>query len=230
MVGANTNPEVISSEESSGYFNYYLPQCPKGVTNVKSYKRLTILNVYPNIDWILYVDSKIENGFKYEFIIHPGGNYRDIQMEYLNFDKLDLTKNGDLILTNPIAELTDSKPVSYLEQWPEIVVKSQFMKTDNVISFDIDNYDKSKTLVIDPSIVWSSYFAHFDLLETTNDYYGNMYATADIWFSVPTLPLLNAIQDTVMGDGDIYLAKLDSTGNLLWQHFLVDLGKSFSHR
>ncbi|HEY4799353.1 MAG TPA: hypothetical protein VII99_09790, partial [Bacteroidia bacterium] len=90
LKGATIRKEnIIAESKSECLNNYYYAHCPQGITNVNSFEKLTIKNVYPNIDWIIYNNN--QKGFKYDFIIHPGGNPKNIQMAY---------KWGDLKLNN----------------------------------------------------------------------------------------------------------------------------------
>ncbi len=60
LVGADIRKEnVIKEGESEDHTDYYLPQCPDGLMNVHSYERITIKNIYPGIDWVLYLDDAL---------------------------------------------------------------------------------------------------------------------------------------------------------------------------
>ncbi len=67
--GANPNVKITSSEETGEEANFYLAHCPDGITGVKSFKKITYQNIYPNIDVIFY---SADQGMKYDFVIKPG--------------------------------------------------------------------------------------------------------------------------------------------------------------
>ncbi|MBL7892493.1 MAG: hypothetical protein JNL63_07680, partial [Bacteroidia bacterium] len=46
--GSNLNPSIISSEQITGYSNYYFAHCPDGILNVPSYNQITVKNIYDN--------------------------------------------------------------------------------------------------------------------------------------------------------------------------------------
>lgn len=73
LIGANINAEVIKENPTGFRANYYLSHCPQGITGVKEYQRITLKNIYPNIDWVLYSDRNNELSVKYDFVVHPGG-------------------------------------------------------------------------------------------------------------------------------------------------------------
>ena len=65
---AEIKKENIITEGKSNHFNqYYLGHCKNGITNVNSYEKIIIKNIYPNIDWVLY--NSDDKGFKYDFIV-----------------------------------------------------------------------------------------------------------------------------------------------------------------
>ena len=49
---------IIKEEQSAEHFNYFYGHCPEGIYDVYQYKKLTIKNVYPNIDWVFYNSQK----------------------------------------------------------------------------------------------------------------------------------------------------------------------------
>ena len=51
LIGANLKCEVVESNPSKEYYNYYTTGTPvAGVTHVRSYQRITYKNIYPGID------------------------------------------------------------------------------------------------------------------------------------------------------------------------------------
>jgi gliding motility-associated-like protein len=153
LIGSNANAEFIQEEQLKSYTNYYLPQCPEGITNVHGYGKVTYKEVYPNIDLVY----KSQNGqLKYEFIVHPGGNVNDIQFTYQGAEQLDLNE-GALDVKNDFGPFKDNAPVSFYGE-EEKTVDSQFRINDNVVGFEVAEYNKSETLIIDPTVTWATYY------------------------------------------------------------------------
>ncbi|MBP9794287.1 MAG: hypothetical protein KBC56_09865 [Flavobacterium sp.] len=56
FIGSNSNVEIINSEKSLDYDNYYnVPNCPNGITNVYKFKKITYKNIYSNIDLDFFI-------------------------------------------------------------------------------------------------------------------------------------------------------------------------------
>ncbi len=147
MKWANANPniEIESNEKTNYYFTY-------GAKELISYgyKKIIYKNVYNDIDieYIIPVDKGY--GIKYSVIVHPGGNPSEIKMVYSgDFDKMSLTKSGDIIIKTPLDNLIEHVPFSFDENNNEVA--SAFVLENNTISFNFPNgFQTRKTLTIDP--------------------------------------------------------------------------------
>ena len=155
LIGSNLEAEVEYdlTTESESFHNYYLAQCPDGILNVHSYEKVTYKEVYPNID----LTYKLQNGaFKYEFIVHPGGNVDDIKFTYDGAENLSI-EEGRLKVKNGFGPFSENEPYTFYET-ERTEIKSQFEITEDYVQFKIEEFDANKTLVIDPSVVWASYY------------------------------------------------------------------------
>lgn len=149
LVNANKESKVVVNGKSKFYRNYYF-SASDFVQEVHDYKSVKFQNVYPNIDWIVYVkDGKL----KYDFIIHPGGDPSSIQLRVKNSKGIDITDNGSLRIASPLGEYIESKPVSIQS---EEQIETSFKINSDIISFNISEYDTRKTLVVDPEIKWGT--------------------------------------------------------------------------
>jgi len=157
----NLNPSVsiISENRSSLVSNYFLPQCKQGIS-VTSYEKVIMQNVYKGIDWVLYFNN--ENGnrnFKYDFILHPDADAGEIKIKCSSSSSISLGRNGGLRIETPFGNINDGKPVSQYQE-SKLNINSSFTLSDNVIGFSLGAYDHSLTAVIDPTVLWSTYFGY----------------------------------------------------------------------
>jgi gliding motility-associated-like protein len=153
LLGSNPNAEFETEDKLNSYTNYYLPQCPEGITRVGGYNKIIYREVYPNIDLVY---KSVDGHLKYEFIVHPGGNVSDIQFTYSGADKVEI-EEGALNVTNDFGPFKENAPISFYQGGSE-KISSQFSVSDTQIGFELEDYDQTKTVIIDPTVTWSTYF------------------------------------------------------------------------
>ncbi len=152
LLGANKMAMVEASEKQEYYENYYLSYAAKEGVSASSYNKITYKNVYPSIDWVIYVkDSKVE----YDFVVRPGGNVNDIKVAYGGATNLQISKDGGLVATTPMGKIEEKTPYAY-ETLTGKAVASSFKLNKNIVSFETGNYTGSVT--IDPYLSWSTYY------------------------------------------------------------------------
>ncbi|MFO0434223.1 MAG: SBBP repeat-containing protein, partial [Sphingobacteriaceae bacterium] len=235
---------IIKEGRSEEHFNYFYGHCPDGLNNVFEYDKITIKNIYPNIDWVIYNSTK--NGFKYDFIVHPGADPGLIKLIYDSEKPLDVDSQGNISIITPLGTLTEQAPYSYLLNSKK-EVKSSFRRRQInshqvEISFGLFNdYDDqnetgsfgNETLIIDPQMVWGTYYGSNTATNTgpgdgtemrgvDNDASGKLFATGHTCNSFfPTFnPLGGAYFQSVFGNTsnvtDIFILKFSNSGQLLW--------------
>jgi gliding motility-associated-like protein len=156
LVGGNPNPEWISEKPLSSYNNYFLGKDPsKWAGNCRIFQAVTYRNVYPNIDLRYYSQG---NEMKYDFLVHPGGDPEQILLRYSDPVQLAL-KHRKLLVQTPVGLVEERIPSSYQSnddgQREEIGCK--YKLNGRWVSFQVKKFDPKKLLVIDPSILFSSF-------------------------------------------------------------------------
>ncbi|MBL7717773.1 MAG: SBBP repeat-containing protein [Flavipsychrobacter sp.] len=159
LVGANKKALAVAENRQPDYDMYYLESAPNGV-KVNGYARVVYKDVYPNIDWVLY--SK-KGDFKYEFIVHEGGNPADIKVRFNGATKLDVSKEGNFTITTPFGTITDQAPLSFDATGRK--VSSDFVLNGNELTYKLGKY--SGELTIDPTVTWGTYYGGNS---SSNDY------------------------------------------------------------
>jgi gliding motility-associated-like protein len=157
FVGAAANPQIIPDKVLPGYSNYFIGNDPsKWQSNVKSCQAVVYKNIYPNIDVRYYS----ENGrLKYDLIVNPGGDVNNIVMQYDGADKLSI-KNSELVIKTSVGDVRELYPYTY--QFDNTRGKQETpcaykLEGKNTVRFKTGDYTKTSTLVIDPSIIFSSF-------------------------------------------------------------------------
>lgn len=213
LTDCNSQAARVTEQSNQEKYNYYKGQSADGITGVRSYNKITYKNIYPSIDWVLYIR---DNELKYDFIVHPGGKVSDIKMKYDGADNIQLASDGSLEVALPFGKITEAAPYSY-EAESKRMVNSKFLLKDQVVSFQTAK--AQGTLVIDPGVDWATYFGSAGLEAPTKvavDGAGFVYITGftDSYTGIATV----GAYQVSFGGGiyDHYLAKFDSLGVLQW--------------
>jgi hypothetical protein len=215
LINANPNARITTEGKSADFVNYY----NHGALDVHSYTKVIYHDIYPNIDWVIYTKNE---SVKYDFIVHPGGDPTRIQFESVWAEKVQLKPDGSLVLGNRMGEITEQTPVSFQEGHE---IATRFQLSDNTIGFDVDSYDKTRDLIIDPTIVWGTYYgsASYDYaLFTELDASGNVYLTGGT--TSTTNIASGGYQNTFAGGYDAFLTKFNASGVRQWATYLGGVG------
>jgi len=238
LKGAIIKKENIVKEKASSEFSqYYFTHCPDGITDVRTFEKIIVKEIYPGIDWVIYNSEK--NGFKYDFAVHPGADPKQIEIVYSSLDKLKLDDEGNIIVKTEIGTLTENSPVSFLDGKE---IETHFIKTlneknnnggyDTHIQFNLPSaiLPLTSDLVIDPQLVWATYFGGSGLdgaMDIGCDVSGNVYVTG--YETSANMPVLNPgggayYQGTFVGQYDAYILKFTNAGVLLWATYYGGTG------
>lgn len=241
MVGANPEPLIEGIGRLTGISNYFIGNDPeKWRTNIPHYSAVRYHDVYPGIDLIYHSN---EGELEFDFVIAAGRSTDTIKLEFEGAREIRIDGQGDLVLNTEAGQVRQHSPVVY-QKIGEVKkeVAGRFAQTsDFEVGFEIGEYDKSKPLVIDPKLSFSTYLgsqAGSDIL------FGGSQARSDILFngqpqsSVAVDPSGNvyiagqsgssdfattpgAFQDKLQGFADAFVAKLSANGSeLLYATYL----------
>lgn len=209
LVGANARARISTAGKSSDFVQYY----NHAALDVHSYSRVTYHDIYPNIDWVLYYTPSGE--LKYDFVVRAGGDARQIQLKTRWVEGIELNADGGLTLKNRMGSISEKAPIS-LQNGREIATR--FVQEGGVLRFDLGDYDKGQTLVIDPNVVWATYYGgsstdQFYSCET--DLLGNVYGAG---YTSSTTFIASGGHQNSFGGGlnDAFLVKFNSNGARQW--------------
>jgi hypothetical protein len=208
LLGANKNATVTGTDKQAYYENYFLPWVSSDGLTVHSWNRITYKDVYPNIDWVLYVK---ENKVEYDFVVHPGGNVADIRLQYDGATKLNVTSDGSIVAGSLMGTISEKTPYSYEMQTGKAIA-SAFELHDNIISFKTGDYNG--TLVIDPAVLWSTYFggSNEDVVTGIRENAGNTYVAGRTNSNL--IATGGAFLTSRAGGFDAFVAKYNNLGVL----------------
>lgn len=173
---SNPNVEIVAEKKISSYFSYtFKDESGKKVNEnfLAGYEKITYKNLYPNID-VEYIFHASE-GIKYSITLHPGADPSVIKMKYDGNKNLSIN-NGNLVVSTKLGDIIDHAPITFYGGNVPAVIRSQFIKTGNQISFQLDAYDNTKTVIIDPWTVTPAFATNWDCVwECEKDGAGNVY-------------------------------------------------------
>ena len=213
LLGANPKAQAIASKQQDFYERYYLPYMDQQGITANAYEKITYKDVYPNIDWVLYVK---DNLVEYDFVVRSGGKVSDIKLQYGGATGLNLDAKGRLTATTPRGSITENAPVSYQSNGKPIA--SRFVLQGHTLSFATAPY--SGTLTIDPTLSWSTYYGgNMDEFSragnVTGDAAGNVYISGHT-SSTANIATTGNFQDTMSVASDAFLVKFNSSGVRQW--------------
>lgn len=155
FLNGNESPEIIADKPLPGYNNYFIGNDPsKWGADCKVYQGITVRDVYPNVDVRYYSNA---GSVQYDLIVKPGADISRIALKYHGADKLEI-KNKELIVHTSVGDLKELNPYSYQSDASgrkEITCKYK-LKND-IVTFDVKDYDPSSTIIIDPSLIFCSF-------------------------------------------------------------------------
>lgn len=214
LVGANPNAQVLKEQKQDFYERYYTSSFSEEGALAHAYQKVTYKEVYPNIDWVLYVK---DNTIEYDFVVRQGGKVSDIKLQYSGTSQLSINKAGGLTATTPFGTVTEAAPISF-QQADGRKVTSKFILENDVLSFSVGSY--KGTLVIDPTLSWATYYGgglnDYSMCgNLTGDTMGNVYLSG-YTPSTNNIATTGSHQATMLGGEEGYLAKFNSSGVRLW--------------
>lgn len=231
LVGADQATNVAGSVPLPGKSNYFIGNDPKNWhTGIPQFAGVHYQRVYPGIDLVFY---GTQGHLEYDFKVAPGADPSQAELQFEGVNKLQLT-GGDLILTGAGADVRLLAPRVYQSvagrQQP---VDGRFvLRAANRVGFAIGAYDRTKELVIDPTISYSTYFGGANGAESTPSIAvngnGNIYiAGSTTSNNLPQATGVTPFQATLKGMQNVFVAELSPTqglGGLLAMTYLGGSG------
>ncbi len=211
LLGANKSAHVVAGRKQEYQESYYNQNASKDGITVSAFDRLTYIDIYPNIDWVIYV----ANGhLEHEFRVKQGGKVTDIQLKYSGATNLKIAENGSLLAETPLGAIKEQPPITWKTDGS--IVASKYVLNGNLLTYNIEAH--SAALTIDPGLEWATYYggSSYDYATAvTTDAAGNVYMagqTNSLTGIATTGGFLNYLYD----GPNAFLVKFSPSGNRLW--------------
>lgn len=234
--GANATPRLEHVGVRRGTYNYIIGNDPRRWgQRCHAFSAVVQHGIYPGVD--LRIRSG-ENGVKYDLILAPGADPANIRFDYEGADAVTIAQDK-ITLRTSLGEVTETIPLAFQERdGQRITIPCAYIESEKGIGFTLGAYDRSLPLVIDPSLIFSTYsgsFANNFGYTATFDRDGFLYSGSSA-FSQGYPTTLGAYQTIhAGGDGlndgiDMALSKYDTTGTfLVWSTYLGGSSDELPH-
>jgi len=219
LVNANSSAKVVGIEELPGKSNYFIGNDhKKWRTNVANYSKVEYKGVYPGMDLVYYGNQR---QLEHDFVLSPGADPASIQLAIEGASSLRLDKQGNLVAQVNSGDVVLKKPTVFQpgnrgSENPRPVDGRFALNAANRIGFEVGAYDRSKVLVIDPVLSYSSYLggSGSDIGRgIAVDEAGSAYVTG-YTYSVD-FPTADPLQPDFGGGYDVFVSKLNRAGSAL---------------
>lgn len=244
LVGANPKPVIRGEEPMRGRVNYLRGRDPRRwERGVPLFGKVRYREVYPGTDLVYYGNN---GRLEYDFIVAPGADPGRIRLRFDGARSIQVDDHGDLLLDTGSAQVRQHRPIVYQEidgQRRPVAAEYAFptlhapRSTFHEVAFNLSAYDRSRPLIIDPVLVYSTYlggegddFSYSIAVGNSGDIYvtGRTRSTA---FPVSA----TARQKNLAGDTDVFITRLNPSAagasGLVYSTYLggtKDDGSAFS--
>lgn len=226
---ASPEVQIIPDHESAARYNYLIGDRSHWGQNVCAFGGITYKNLYPQTDMRIYSNTQ---GLKYDLILHPGSDLKNIRFEYKGAESLRI-KDEHLYIKTTVGTNIEVAPYAYqIIHNRRIEVNCKYRLEGNILTFKTGSaYNPDYTLIIDPNFLFATYSgSNSDNwgYTATYDAAGNFYMGGIVFGTgYPASP--GAFQEEFSGGAntngeggfDISLSKLSPDGrNLIYATYL----------
>jgi hypothetical protein len=158
LLNSNRTAPIEALDRSRTRINYLVGNRANWRGDVPSYSRVRYRGVYPGVDVVYYGNR---NQLEFDFVLEPGADPKAIRLRFSGASRVSISPEGDLVVEARGARILQKKPLLYQDETGTSSRRSiagrYAIISRNVIGFRVDAYDRSRRLVIDPTLTYSSY-------------------------------------------------------------------------
>jgi Beta-propeller repeat len=203
LLGSSKSSHLEALDPLPGHSSYFRGHDPaKWVTGVPNFARVRAAGVYPGIDLIYYGN---QDRLEYDFVVAAGADPSVIRLRLDGIRSLRTDAGGDLVLSTAAGDIIQQKPDIYqtIDGKRQAVAGRFVIHGRRTVTFELASYDHSRSLVIDPVLVYSSFLGNGYQDEgnaLAADAAGNLYLVGDTY-------------SLTYGDSDVMIRKISPDGS-----------------
>ena len=158
-VGGSLNPRVAGQNPAITKSNYLLGNDPtRWKTGIANYQSVEYQQVYPGIDLVIHGNQR---QLEYDWLVAPGVDPSRIAVRFRNIQRASLEPGGTLLLDTAGGQIRQPKPVVWQvarDGSRHYIEGGYALGRHNTVRFRLAPYDHTLGLVIDPTLVYATYF------------------------------------------------------------------------
>jgi len=223
LTGASRGISFEAQNPLPGASNYFIGK-DRGQwkTRIRQYSQVVAHDVYPGVDMVYYGK---QGQLEYDFHVKPGADPKVIRVRHAGADSATVDDQGNLHLAIDTRGVRFKPPTVYQENGGvTTIVSGNYVTTGkNEIGFEVGDYDKTQTLIIDPSLDYSTYLGGAGLpglglgdfgAGIAVDTNGNAYVVG--YTTSTNFPTITGAYQSSMGTyGDVFITKMNADGTAL---------------
>src|SRR5207253_2780915 len=150
-------PTIETKNIQPGAYNYLNgSDSSKWQTQVRGFSEIVYHDVWKGVDVSLYGNGP---NLEQEFTVAAGADFSQVQIKYEGIEGLKIEKDGSLLIKAATGQMRESAPQVYQRiAGRRVALKGRFrLLSRTSYTFAIAKYDSLKPLVIDPTLLYSTY-------------------------------------------------------------------------
>jgi N-acetylneuraminic acid mutarotase len=218
LSGPTGGLQPIGEARQPGTVNYFFGNHPGDwKTGIPTYEKVRYTGVYPGVN-LIYYGSRQQ--LEFDFEVAPGADARQIRLRFDGAHKLTLDPEGNLAIVAANGAISFHRPVVYqvaADNSRQPVAGSFQVLSRKTVGFRVGSYDRSKPLVIDPILNYSTYLGgSSEATAIAVDSAGATYVTGGALQGMPASGIQSLpATKTSSSFGSAFVAKFNSTGTAL---------------
>lgn len=157
FVGGSPSSTILGLDQLPGKTDYFIGRNPKNWrTGVPSFRRVRYRDVYPGTDLVFYGN---QHQLEFDCVLSPGADPHQIGLRIQGASHVRIDRAGNLQLGTEDGEIELRKPTIY-QPSPSgrtEVAGRYVLDANDIVRFQIGDYDSERSLVVDPTLIYSTY-------------------------------------------------------------------------